>query len=257
MPQSKIHLKTPEEIEIMARGGKILAGIMDEVALNARAGVSLEKLDRLASRLIKESGSTPAFLGYRPEGTSRAYPAAICASLNEVVVHGVPSGRVLKSGDILKLDFGLSYRGLCVDAAVTVGIGEISPEAKKMIKATREALHAAIAVAGPGKKLGDIGYAIETYARKNNLKIVQGLTGHGIGKKLHEEPVVYNFGSPHRGYILQSGLTIAIEPMTSMGSPQIVQLEDESYATADGSLSAHFEHTIAITDKGVRVLTLQ
>ena len=256
MTQSKIHLKTPAEIEVMARGGKILAGIMDEVAKNARTGVSLEKLDRLAFRLIKEAGATPAFLGYRPEGTSRPYPATICASINEVVVHGVPNGRVLKEVEILKLDFGLSYQGLCVDAAVTVAIGEISPEAKKMVKATREALYAAIQAAGPGKKLGDIGHAIEVCARKNNLKIVQGLTGHGIGKKLHEEPVVYNFGSPHRGQVLQPGLTIAIEPMTSMGSAQIVQLEDESYATADGSLSAHFEHTIAITDKGARVLTM-
>lgn len=256
MTKAKIHLKTPAEIEMMAKGGKLLAGIMDEVAKNARIGVSLEKLDRLAFRLIKKAGALPAFLGYHPEGTSRAYPATICASLNEVVVHGVPNQRVLKQGDILKLDFGLSYQGLCVDAAVTVGIGEISPEAKKMIKATRDALYAAIQAAGPGRKLGDIGYAIETCAHKNNLKIVHGLTGHGIGKKLHEEPVVYNFGSPHRGHMLQPGLTIAIEPMTSMGSAQIVQLGDESYATADKSLSAHFEHTIAITDKGTRILTM-
>src|SRR3989344_5251222 len=160
MTQSKIHLKTLAEIETMAVGGKILAGIMDEVAKNARTGVSLEKLDRLAFRLIKKAGATPAFLGYRPEGTAKPYPATICASINEVVVHGVPNGRVLKQGEILKLDFGLSYEGLCVDAAVTVAIGEISPEAKKMVKATRDALYAAIQAARPGKKLGDIGYAI-------------------------------------------------------------------------------------------------
>lgn len=256
MPQSKIYLKTHEEIEIMARGGRMLAQVIDEIKSNARAGVSLEKLDRLAFALIKKAGAEPAFLGYCPEGASKAYPSTICASLNDVVVHGVPDKKILKSGDVLKLDMGLRYRGLCVDAAVTVGIGEVSSGVKKMMDVTKTALALAIEAAKPGKKIGDIGYAIEKYVEKNGLKVVRGLTGHGIGKKLHEEPVVFNFGSPGRGLKLQPGLTIAIEPMVSMGSADVIQLKDESYATADGSLSAQFEHTIAITDKGVRILTV-
>ncbi|HEY4523646.1 MAG TPA: type I methionyl aminopeptidase [Candidatus Paceibacterota bacterium] len=256
MPRETIHLKTPEEIEIMAKGGRMLAKVIDEIKHNARVGVSLEKLDRLAFRLIKEFGAEPAFLGYCPEGAEKAYPATICASLNNVVVHGVPDKKILKSGDVLKLDLGLRYRGLCVDAAVTVGIGEVSSGAKKMMEVTQTALAFAIEVAKPGKRIGDIGYTIEKYVTKNGLKVIRGLTGHGIGKKLHEEPVVFNFGSLGRGLKLQPGLTIAIEPMTSMGSPDIVQLKDESYATSDGSLSAQFEHTIAITEDGARILTL-
>lgn len=255
MPYKNIHLKSPEEIEIMATGGKKLAIVMAEVEKNAREGVTLLQLDALAFKLIKEAGATPAFLGYKPEGASRAYPATICASLNNVVVHGIPTKRVLKSGDVLKLDFGLRYEGLCLDAAVTVGIGEISHMAKKLIQVTKDALAEAIRFVKPGKQLGDIGYAIEHYVTRHHLEVVRGLTGHGIGKNLHEEPTVFNFGSRGHGLKLKPGLIIAIEPMVAIGIGDIVQLPDESYATRDGSLSAQFEHTVAITETGVRVLT--
>lgn len=239
----------------MAEGGKILAGIIKEVSVAAKEGVSLLELDELAFKLTKAAGAEPAFLGYRPEGATRAYPATICASLNEVVVHGVPDKRVLKSGDVLKLDFGLFYKGFCTDSAVTIAIGEISREALKLIKITRESLEAAIREVQIGKTLGDIGFAVESSAVKNGFKPVRGLTGHGIGERLHEDPVVYNFGKRGSGLQITPGLVIAIEPMISAGSDRIKMLNDEGYATIDGSLSAHFEHTVAVTKDGTKVLT--
>ncbi len=194
-------------------------------------------------------------MGYRPEGGARAFPSAICASLNDVVVHGVPSRRMLKNGDLLKIDIGVNYKGYITDGAVTVPVGTISKDAKRLVETTNTALKKAISECRSGKKLGDIGYAVESVARKGKCSVIRGLTGHGVGFELHEDPTVLNFGKKGTGMPLEEGLVLAIEPMLSLGSPDIIQLRDESYGTSDGSLSAHFEHTIAITENGPEVLT--
>ncbi len=251
-----VYLKTPDEIKIMAEAGKILANIIYEISSNAREGVSLIQLDRLAFKLIEAANARPAFLGYRPEGASKPYPATICASINDVIVHGLPTKYLIKNGDLVKLDFGLFYKGWCVDAAKTVPIDPISDTAARLVKVTKEALDHGIAVMQPGNRLGDIGHAIQEHAEKNGFKIIKGLTGHGIGKRLHEDPSVLNFGTKGRGEILKSGMVLALEPMIAVGTSEIVQLADDSYATADQSLSAHFEHTVAVTEEGPKVLTV-
>lgn len=251
-----MRLKTEKEIDAMAEGGRLLARIMEEIKLNAKAGIGLLALDKLAHELTKESGAEPAFLGYRPEGALKPYPATICASINGIVVHGIPSEYKLKAGDVVKFDFGLRHKGLCVDAAITIGIQPTSTIAQNLIKTTKLALEAAINQAVVGNTIGDIGFAIQTAVEKNKFKVIKGLTGHGVGEQLHEDPVVYNFGKPGKGEKLVAGMTLAIEPITAVGTEHIVQLDDDSYATADGGISAHFEHTVAITDAGPRILTL-
>lgn len=248
-------IKSPAEIEIMAEAGRRLGEILAKLEKEVHPGIRTDTLDRKSFQLIQEAGCEPAFLNYKPAWAEKPYPATLCVSVNDVVVHGVPSRRVIEDGDIVKLDLGLKYKGLYVDAAVTVGAGEIDSKKKKLISAVRNALELGIRQAVPGKTLGNIGYAIEKFVRSEHFSIVEGLTGHGIGRELHEEPVVYNFGKPRKGERLKVGAVIAIEPMISAGSGKIKQLEDESFATADGSLSAHFEHTVAITENGPRVLT--
>ncbi len=250
-----VTLKTKEEIAIMSVGGKMLADVIRKVSDEAREGVSLKALDTLAEKLIRQAGAVPAFLGYRPHGAGKPYPATICASVNDIIVHAVPTQYKLRSGDVLKLDFGLRHEGFCLDAAVTVAIGKVSAEATRLIETTKKALLLGIKAAQPGNHLGDIGAAIATYVRGKKFGIAEGLTGHGIGHELHEDPSVYNFGKTGAGMELVPGLVIAIEPMTTVGSGKLVQLPDDSYATADSSLSAHFEHTIAITEKGPMILT--
>ncbi|MDO8584600.1 MAG: type I methionyl aminopeptidase [bacterium] len=250
-----VTLKSKEEVAIMAVGGKMLAEVIRNVAAEAREGVSLKTLDALAEKLIRRAGALPAFLGYRPHGAGKPYPATICASVNDIIVHGIPTQYKLRSGDVLKLDFGLRHEGFCLDAAVTVAIGTITTEASRLIEATKKALLLGIKAAQPGKHLGDIGAAIATYVHGKKFGIAEGLTGHGIGHELHEDPSVYNFGKSGTGLELVPGLVIAIEPMTTAGSGKLVQLPDDSYATADSSISAHFEHTIAITEKGPIILT--
>lgn len=249
------NLKTEAEIEIMAEGGKILARVRDRLAIEAKEGITLRKLDELAEKLIREAGAVPAFLGYRPGGAEKPYPSSICASVNEVIVHGLPTNYKLKSGDVLKIDLGVLYKSFYTDTAITVGIGQISPEAKKLISTTKKALELAIENCQLGKTLGDIGFIINKYTRSQGFKVVKGLTGHGVGKRLHEEPTVFNEGREGTGPKLVPGMVLAIEPMLSAGDPEIVQLEDESYATRDGSLSAQFEHTVAITENGPYILT--
>ncbi|KKR88875.1 MAG: Methionine aminopeptidase [Candidatus Wolfebacteria bacterium GW2011_GWA2_42_10] len=250
-----IKLKSPEEIEKISASGKILGKVFQTVSGEAKVGVNLKYLDSLAFGLIKEAGAEPAFLGYRPSGAKHPYRASICASINEVVVHGIPNEYKLKNGDLLKLDFGVKYQGFYSDAALTMGIGDISRIAALLIKATKEALDKAIKTAKPGNHLGNIGFVINATAKKYGFKIVKGLTGHGIGIKLHEEPTVYNFGKRGEGMLLKPGMVLAIEPMLSIGSEKIIQRPDESWATADNSLSAHFEHTVAITIAGPKILT--
>ncbi|MEE8131693.1 MAG: type I methionyl aminopeptidase [Candidatus Paceibacterota bacterium] len=250
-----IKLKSPQEIEMIADSGRILAKVFDKVLKEVKVGVSLENLDKLARRLIEEYGGQPAFLGYQPEGASHPYPASICASINDTVVHGLPLNYQLKSGDVLKFDFGVIYKNFYSDAAKTVAVGKVSKTAKLLIKATKKALEQAIKQAKPDNHLGDIGWAINQCVEKAGFKIIQGLTGHGIGFKLHEEPTVYNFGKKGEGIKLKPGMVLAIEPMTAVGSGRIIKRKDNSYVTADSSLSAHFEHTVAITKKGPRILT--
>ncbi|HEY4475298.1 MAG TPA: type I methionyl aminopeptidase [Candidatus Paceibacterota bacterium] len=249
-------IKQEAEIKIMKIAGRIAAKVMQSLSVAAEEGITLAELDYLASELIKKAGAKAAFLGYRPAGAEKPYPATICASLNEVVVHGVPNKRRLQSGDILKIDLGVKYEGYYSDTAVTFAIGSISKRALELIEITREALSKAISLAKPGATLGDLGHAIKATAERAKFKVVKGLTGHGIGKNLHEDPEVFNEGVRGRGLKLKAGMTLAIEPMFSAGSERVKKLADDSYATVDGSISAHFEHTIAITDKGAEVLTV-
>jgi len=250
-----IQLKSREEIEKIRAAGKILAQVAKAISEEAKEGVRLSSLNKLATELIKKAGAEPAFLGYKPTGAKKPYPYSICTSINEVVVHGQPNNHQLKSGDLLKLDFGVLYDKYYVDAALTLPMGKVSPLAIRLINATKGALNRAIAVAKPGNTLGDIGYAIQSYVESQEFKVIKDLTGHGIGKELHEEPTILNEGRPGMGLKLRSGMVLAIEPMTSAGSDKIIQLKDDSYATSDGSLSAHFEHTVAITEKGPEILT--
>jgi methionyl aminopeptidase len=250
-----VNIYSPSEIQGIALSGKILAEVLAALKKEAREGISLRNLDALAHKLIKEKGGEPAFLGYKPDPESRPFGASICASVNNVVVHGFPSDCVLKDGDVLKIDAGVKYKGFFSDSAITVAIGKISKEAKSLILATEEALGKAIKEAKPGKTLGDIGFAIQGVAQKNKLGVIRELTGHGIGFDLHEDPTILNFGKKNGGMKLEEGMVLAIEPMFSLGSSGVIQLSDESWATDDGSLSAHFEHTVAVTAKGPKILT--
>lgn len=248
-------IKTFEEISKIRAAGKILAKVAKLILAEAKEGAALRSLDKLAEKLIKESGAKPSFLGYRPYGARIPYPCSICASINDVVVHGIPNEYALQSGDVVKLDFGVNYQGWNADAAWTKIIGKASEKTAKMIKITEVALMDGIKQAKPGKTLGDIGWAISERVKKGGFAVVEGLTGHGIGREIHEEPSVFNVGKRGIGLALKPGMVIAIEPMVSAGGPQIVQNKDDSFSTEDGSLSAHFEHTVAITDHGPEILT--
>lgn len=250
-----VTLKSPEEIEVMARGGAILARVLKDLRKETRAEVSTIELDRLARKLIVDAGAKPAFLHYRPAGAKKAYPYTLCISVNDVVVHGQPSVYKIREGDLVSLDLGLRYESFYLDAAITVAVGDVGRQAEKLIAATEEALAAAIKEAKPGHTLGDIGAVVERIAKKNKFSVVEGLTGHGIGRALHEDPTVFNMGRKGQGEDLEVGMVLAIEPMIAMGSGAIRQLLDESYGTADGSLAAHFEHTVAITARGPQILT--
>jgi len=259
LPGMALLLKSPKEIKGIKIAGGILAKILKVLAKEAKEGVSTKQLDNLAYQLAKKYGAQPSFLGYRPDAASKPFGASICASINEVVVHGLPNNYKLRSGDVLKLDFGVEYReagkNFFADAAITMGIGKISKEAEFLIKATKLALKKAISVAKPGNTLGDIGYAIERVARENRLSVLKDLTGHGVGLAVHEDPIIYNYGDKGKGLVLKPGMVLALEPMFSTGLGDIIQMPDESWATADGSLSAQFEHTLAITSKGHEILT--
>lgn len=250
-----IFLKNEKEIMLLKESGRILRFILNSLEKKAKKGTNLLELEELAQKLCKEYKVVPIFLGYQPEGAKKPFPAAICTSLNDVVVHGVPRDYFLKDGDVLKIDMGIAYQGMITDAALTVLIGKISPLAKKLVEATKKSLEAAIKVAKKGRSLGDIGWAIENQAKKYGFSVLKSLTGHGVGFQLHEDPVIFNYGKKGEGEKLREGMVLAIEPMLSVSCQEVVQKEDESYATLDESLAAHFEHTIAITSKGTIVLT--
>lgn len=250
-----IVLKGPEEIEIMRKANVIVAEVLAELRAAVRPGVTTADLDRIAEELTRKRGAVPAFKGYTVAG--RVYPASLCASINEEVVHGIPSAtRVLREGDIIGLDYGVIYQGYYGDSAVTVPVGAVTPEAETLMRTTREALEAGIEAARPGRRLGDVSAAIQTHGESRQFSIVRDFVGHGIGKRLHEDPQVPNFGQADRGIRLREGMVLAIEPMLNVGGPE-VELKDDGWTaiTSDGSLSAHFEHSVAIVEGGPWVLS--
>jgi methionyl aminopeptidase len=245
-----ISIKTAEEIEIMKKGGQILSRIIRELSNQAKPGLTTKELDEFTEKFISESGAKPAFKGYQ------GFPAALCTAINEEIVHAVPSNRELKSGDILSLDLGILYQGFYSDMAVTLVIGEVEPETRRLIRVTKKALKRAISRTKQGKTIGDISQAVQSYVENQGFSVIRDLCGHGIGKQLHEDPEVPNFGQRHKGPELKEGMVLAIEPMVVMGKPGIEKTEDGfGYKTIDNSLSAHFEHTVLVTKQGGVVLT--
>jgi methionyl aminopeptidase len=245
-----IIVKSPSEIAAMRRAGMVVASVLKILSREIRAGMTTRQLDDIAVRELARYGATPSFKGYR------GFPAALCVSINDEVVHGIPGERVIREGDIVSLDFGAIVDGFHGDAALTVGVGNISPQAKQLLQITRSCLEAGISVAHPGAHLSDISAAIQHYAESMGLSVVREYTGHGIGREMHEEPQIPNFGPPGYGPVLRKGMTLAIEPMVNIGGWQTKVKDDHwTVVTADGSLSAHFEKTIAITDGEAEVLT--
>jgi methionyl aminopeptidase len=250
--RKSVTIKTEQEIELMRESCRLLAIVHKELEENLRPGMSTLDIDTMGEKLIRQLGCVPNFKNYC------GYPASICVSVNDEVVHGIPSkDRIIKEGDIVSLDAGLIYKGYHSDAARTHGIGEISPEAQKLIDVTRESFFAGIKMAKAGNHLHDISQAIDDYVTPYGYGIVRDLTGHGIGRKLHEEPMIPNFAQTKRGIELKAGMTLAIEPMINIGEPDVAWLDDEwTVVTYDGSLSAHYENTVLITDGEPEILTL-
>lgn len=246
-----IEIKTPSQIEKLKVANIIVSHVLDRLAEISKPGVTTWELEMLARSLLKEEKAESAFLGYR------GYPAVLCASVNSVVVHGIPRKEViLKDGDILSLDFGVFKDGWCGDSARTVYIGNVNEEAKELVEATRESLVKAIAQCVPGNRVGDIGWAVQSYVEGKGFSVVRQFSGHGIGKNMHEPPQILNYGEAGRGHRLCAGMVIAIEPMVNKGDAEVL-IEDDGWTavTKDGSLSAHFEHSVAITENGPFVLS--
>ena len=242
--------KTPAEIDKMARAGEILVRTMDLLAGKIRPGVTTGELDRAAERFIRSQGATPAFKGYR------GFPGSICTSPNDMVVHGIPGAFKLSRGDILSVDIGVVYDGWVADAARTFPVGEITPVAAKLLDVTRDALFRAVEQCVPGNRLGDLGHAVQQHVEDGGFSVVRSLVGHGIGRNMHEEPQIPNYGQPGKGTPLEAGMVLAVEPMTTAGR-HLVRMGDDGWAiySQDGSLAAHFEFTVAITADGPRILT--
>jgi methionyl aminopeptidase len=246
-----IVLKSPREIELMRRGGQILAGVVEMLRATVHAGQSTLEIDESVEAFILQHGGQSAFKGYR------GFPATACVSINDEVVHGIPSAhRRLKDGDIVGLDLGCIVEGYYADCAVTLAIGEIPPRVQALIDVTRESLERAIALCKPGRRLSDVSHAVQSHAESHGFSVVRTFVGHGIGRALHEDPQIPNFGDPGRGPLLKPGMVLAIEPMITMGTWEVRILDDGWTAvTRDGSLAAHFEHTVAIMENGPDVLT--
>lgn len=247
-----ITLKSAREIEIMARAGRIVAATLDLMGEQVRPGVSTEELDAAAEEFIRSHpGATPSFKGLY------GFPKSLCISINEEIVHGIPSPkRILREGSIVSVDVGVYFEGFHADAASTFPVGKVSPEAERLLRVTVEALAAGIAEARLGNHIGDIGHAVQKVAEAAGFGVVRELVGHGVGQRMHEDPQVPNHGQPRRGPKLQAGMTLAIEPMITQGDYSTRMLDDNwTVVTADGSLAAHFEHTVAITKEGPRILT--
>lgn len=250
-----IMLKTREEIEIMRAANVIVAEVLSELRRRVQPGVTTAELDRIAEDMTRQRGATPAFKGYAPAG--RVFPRSVCTSINDEVVHGIPSDRrVLREGDLIGLDFGVCYEGFYGDAAVTVAVGQADPEAERLMQVTEEALWAGIEQVRPGNRLGDVSAAIQERVERDGFSVVREFVGHGIGRRLHEEPQVPNFGKRDRGVRLREGMVLAIEPMVNAGTPE-VRVKDDGWTavTVDGRRSAHFEHSVAVTERGPYVLS--
>ncbi|MDP2866124.1 MAG: type I methionyl aminopeptidase [Elusimicrobiota bacterium] len=247
-----IEIKTPEEIRRMRKASQVVAEVLYRLKSRVKPGVSTAELDKFAENLVREMGAVPAFLGYR------GYPATLCVSINEEIVHGIPSpGRLIREGDIVSLDMGAVCDGFYGDAAVTVAAGEISGAARKLLDVTSRSLDLALSAVKAGARLGDVSHAVEKYALENGMSVVREFTGHGIGRQLHEEPSIPNFGKPGSGPLLKAGMTLAIEPMLCLGRAEVVVKNDGWTAvSADGSLAAHYEHTVAVTEEGCDILSL-
>ncbi len=245
-----IPIKSNKEIEILEEAGRLLAGIINEIKRSLKPGAVTRDIDKLAEELIRKKNARPAFKGYR------GFPASACISINEEVVHGIPGKREIQEGDIVSIDIGIVYREYFSDTAFTFGVGSIDPRLQQLIEVTHDALHRGIDQAMAGGNVSDISFAIQNYVEARQLSIVRDFVGHGIGRSLHEEPEVPNFGLPHSGPVLKEGMVIAIEPMVNLGSWETMILEDGwTVVTRDGQPSAHFEHTVAITRNGPKILT--
>jgi len=246
-----IVVKSRDEIKIMKEAGRIVSAVRDLLIDSLRPGMVELELDEITRREFKKAGVIPTFLGYH------GYPATVCVSINDEIVHGIPGKRVIQDGDIVSIDIGCTYEGFVADTAVSAGVGNVSPEARRLIDVTREAVWRGIRAARGGSKTGDIGHAIQTYVEGEGLAIVREYVGHGVGRQMHEEPQVPNYGKPGTGTPLRPGMVIAIEPMVNLGDWRTKRDDDEwTVRTIDGKLSAHFEHTLAITDGEAEVLTL-
>lgn len=247
-----ITIKSAREVELMRRSGKITAKTLSRLIEAAKPGISTEDLDKIAEESIRSMGGVPTFKGYN------GYPASICTSVNDQVVHGIPGDYVLREGDLVSIDIGTTLDGYVSDSAVTLALGKVSNVASRLLSVTQECLMLAIAQMQIGNHLGDIGAAVQRHAEKNGFGVVRDLVGHGIGTKMHEEPQVPNYGKPGMGIELRKGLVLAIEPMITQGSWRVRTLDDGwTVVTEDGKLAAHFEHTIALTEQGPRILTLR
>jgi methionyl aminopeptidase len=246
-----IILKSDRELELMRQAGRVVAETLVLLERMVVPGVSTQELNEAAESYILKQGAYPSFKGYR------GFPASICASVNEEVVHGLPGLRRLVEGDIISIDIGAELEGYHGDAAITVPVGRVKPEVERLLRVTQEALWLGIEQARPGRRLSDISHAIQMHVEKNGFSVVREFVGHGIGRTMHEEPQVPNYGRPGRGPRLTPGMTLAIEPMVNLGGPEVLVLADGwTVVTRDGSYSAHFEHTVAVTTEGPRVLTL-
>jgi len=251
-----IIIKTEKEIEVMREAGKRHAIILEKLAKMVKPGVSTWELDVAAETMIRDYGDIPAFKGYKPDGADYPFPGSLCVSVNDEVVHGIPAkDRILEEGDVVSLDLGLKHEGLFTDAAITVPVGKVSNQLNELLMVTEEALQIGIDAAQIGNTTGDIGHAIESFVNKR-FGIVEGFSGHGVGRKIHEDPYIPNYGKAGTGTKLVAGMTVAIEPMLNLGKKRVEILDDGyTVVTADGHPSAHFEHTIAITEKGPEILT--
>jgi len=256
MSKQKINIKSKSEIEIMRESGKILAEILQLLASKIEPGIFGDELEKIAEKEVKRYKVIPSFKNYRISGDISPFPSIICFSINDEIVHGFPFGKIIKEGDIVSIDAGVKYKGFHSDSAVTVEAGKISNKASKLIKITKESLYKGIEQVRPGNRIGDIGFAVQKYAEKNGFSVVRDLVGHGVGRSIHEPPEVPNFGNKKTGLKLCPGMTFAIEPMINEGS-YYIKFDDDQWTirTKDGKLSAHFEHTVAVTDSGCEVLT--
>lgn len=256
MPKNKINLKSKSEIEIMREGGKILAHILRLLAEKVKPGIYGDELEEIAKREVKKYKVIASFLNYKISKKIVPFPAHICFSVNDEIVHGFPFGKLIKDGDLVSVDMGIKYKGFHTDSAITIGAGEINKKNDKLMKITKECLLKGIEQVKPGNRMGDIGFAVQKHAEKNGFSVVRNLIGHGVGRSIHEPPEVPNFGEKGKGLKLCSGMTLAIEPMVNAGSYNIKCDDDQwTIRTIDGKLSAHFEHTIVVTEKGCEILT--